>query len=263
MQDGNRRDTPWHGFLDNGRNLVEGFSHFSRLLDANFDAMHGSFASVLRLLDVAGEFFYLIKTFAVFRLLAEPASKIGRLISWLLFGGAGTLRLEGTKGAANEFNDFMKQQNGQGGKKGKMFPILLLLSFVSAPMIFLRLFRMLKDRRVHMVEGGQQQQQIEDNQNPQSLEKAWGSEAPSSSSTPAVDPNATVVRAVSDFVGSSPMELSLRKDDTVVILNKPYPEWWEGRTVPEGRVGLFPVPFVRTLSTNSDDARDLLNKPPI
>ena len=35
-------------------NVVEGVSRFSRLLDANFDAMHGSVGSVLRMIDVAG-----------------------------------------------------------------------------------------------------------------------------------------------------------------------------------------------------------------
>jgi hypothetical protein len=34
--------------------VVEGVSRFSRLLDMNFDAMHGSVGSVLRLLEVAG-----------------------------------------------------------------------------------------------------------------------------------------------------------------------------------------------------------------
>jgi hypothetical protein len=255
-----RKDSAWHGFVDSGRNLVEGFSHFSRLLDANFDAMHGSFASVVRLLDVAGEFFYVVKKFAIVQFLAEPVSKVGRLISWLLFGGAGTLRLEGSKGPI-EFNDFLKQQNGQ-GKKSKVPIVLLLLSFISAPMIFIRLFRMMRERRVHMIEGGQQPQLEDSSKTSQSLENAWG---PESQSPPlnAVDPNATIVQAVADFVGSSSMELSFRKDDTLVILNKPYPEWWEGRTVPDGRVGLFPVPFVRTLSTSQDEARDLLNKPPM
>lgn len=34
--------------MDNFRAMLDGFSVFTRLLDANFDAVHGSFASVLR-----------------------------------------------------------------------------------------------------------------------------------------------------------------------------------------------------------------------
>ena len=47
----------------------DGFSRFSNLLDANFDAMHGSFSAILRMLDLFGEFFYVFRSFTVIKLL--------------------------------------------------------------------------------------------------------------------------------------------------------------------------------------------------
>merc|ERR1712137_1443373 len=51
-------------------NVVEGFGHFTRILDYNFEAVHCSFASVIRLFDSMGELrraiYYGLQGIAVF-----------------------------------------------------------------------------------------------------------------------------------------------------------------------------------------------------
>jgi len=228
--------SPFQGFLEGGYNhmrnfgeTVEGFSRFSRLLDANFDAMHGSFASVLRLLDVAGEFFYVMRTFVVARIFYGGLAPFGKFVRWLLFGTDVRKLTQGNTGSVVDFNEYLKTQDES--KRKKILPIILLMigiSFVGIPMLFIKFFKMIKP---HIPEN-----EIEE----KSLEKVWGNNEQ--------DPNKpTSVQAISDFRGQGEMELSFNKDDVFVVLSKPYPEWWEGEF--KGRRGLFPVNFVRPLQS--------------
>lgn len=54
------------------------------------------------------------------------------------------------------------------------------------------------------------------------------------------------VRALYDFQGSSPDELSLRKGEVVKIVECIYAEWWKGEL--RGRVGIFPSSYVVRIS---------------
>ena len=68
--------------------VVEGFGHFTRILDYNFEAIHGSFASVLRLFDSMGELrravYYGLQGVAVFALLSKCFRALQRWIYQLL-----------------------------------------------------------------------------------------------------------------------------------------------------------------------------------
>jgi peroxin-13 len=69
-------------------NVVEGFGHFTRILDYNFEAMHGSFASVLRLFDSVSELrraiYYGLQGFAIFTLLGKALVALQKFIYKLL-----------------------------------------------------------------------------------------------------------------------------------------------------------------------------------
>jgi len=217
--------------------VAEGFSRFSRLLDANFDAMHGSFASVLRLLDVAGEFFYVFKTFAIFQMFYGSMSKLGNFIRWLLFGTTTTKKLtQGNKSNSNsalEFTDYMQYQQKEHRRRLlPLFLIILGISFVGAPMLLVKLLKLFKRQQLEGPEGEQK-----------ALENVWN---PSNSTPIPEDPNQPLIgQAVADFRGSPEMELSFNKDDQILVLAKPYPDWWEGEI--QGRRGLFPANFVRLI----------------
>jgi len=64
--------------------VVEGFSRFSGLLDANFDAMHGSFSSFVRLMDVFSEFLFVMKSFTIIRLIFAGFSRFSNGVNKLL-----------------------------------------------------------------------------------------------------------------------------------------------------------------------------------
>jgi hypothetical protein len=129
--------------------LVDGFARFSGLLNANFDAVHGSFASVLRLMDVAGEFIAVVKTFALVRVFYGGLSNLGRLVRWILFG---TDSRKLTQGKANtsslDLTDFVNHQQSE-QKRRKLFPfvlVMLALSIIGAPVMLVKLFKKLKEQ---------------------------------------------------------------------------------------------------------------------
>jgi len=219
-------DTGYRGFSE----VVEGFSRFSRLLDANFDAMHGSFASIVRLMDVAGEFFYVIRTFAFVQLFAGGIAKLGRLFRWLLFGANTKKLTQGNQPSASplDFTDYVHYQNNEQRRRALLPVVLIMLgiSLVSAPMLLVKFFRMLK----------RQHQQLQ-------LENNWDQPAANE------DPNQPhLVQAIADFRGAHEMELSFNKDEKFMVLSKPYPDWWEGEI--NGHRGLFPANFVQPVRAN-------------
>src|SRR3990167_3901148 len=81
--------------VQNGKNwlmemehVVDGFGHFTRILDYNFDAIHGSFASVIRLFDSFSELrraiYYGLQGLAIFTLLSKLFASFQRFLYKLL-----------------------------------------------------------------------------------------------------------------------------------------------------------------------------------
>ncbi len=155
--------------------MVESFSRFSRLLDANFDAMHGSFASVLRLMDVFGEFVYIIKTFAIFRILFGTVHRVWKSINSLAgrnliqsSGGSHSSSSSSNKNLSNDLKDFTQftgstntfNMNNNNNARGISYALFIFgLTCISAPMILFRIWNILKRRQV------QRQQNLLDNNN--------------------------------------------------------------------------------------------------
>jgi len=198
--------------------VVESFSRFSRLLDANFDALHGSFASILRLLDVFGEFFYVIRTFAVFRLLFGGFRRGWRILNWILGRHTATNRLQATQEGLEvaDYKDFQSNQRRQ--KTLPMMFVILGVICVSLPLLFVRMWKAVNRLKL-----------LQDLEEPDRMEDVWSGEL-------------HTVRAKHTFAGESEMDLPFREGDLIKVIGKPFPEWWEGEL--NGRKGLFPANFV-------------------
>jgi hypothetical protein len=128
--------------------LVDGFARFSGLLNANFDAVHGSFASVLRLMDVAGEFIAVVKTFALVRVFYGGLSNLGKLVRWILFGTDSRKLTQGKSNSSLDLTDFVNHQQSE-QKRRRLFPFVLVmlgLSIIGAPVMLVKLFKKLKEQ---------------------------------------------------------------------------------------------------------------------
>lgn len=55
------------------------------------------------------------------------------------------------------------------------------------------------------------------------------------------------VKALFDFVAEEDGEISFRKNDILVVLDKPDQNWWVGKDEVKGTKGLFPSTYVRPL----------------
>eukprot|EP01114_Cavostelium_apophysatum_P002241 TRINITY_DN11975_c0_g1_i1.p1 TRINITY_DN11975_c0_g1~~TRINITY_DN11975_c0_g1_i1.p1 ORF type:complete len:438 (-),score=43.57 TRINITY_DN11975_c0_g1_i1:17-1330(-) len=229
--------------------MAEGISVFSRLLDANFDAMHGSFASILRFLDVFGEFFYVIRSFAIFRFLQRLfAYMSGRNMPRIADASKRSGTSQGMNIAAKtatsllSADDLAKFSSSVGSTRNqKLLPLLVVMfgfTVVGIPMFLARVWKKLAAQQKHLKdsEGGESA----------GLENVWEGDKkfPSDQTDAPFDPSRpSLVRAVHDFNGSAPSELSFRARDVIKVLDKPFPEWWEGEI--NGRRGLFPQNFVQ------------------
>jgi len=192
--------------------LVEGFARFSHLLNANFDALHGSFASVLRVLEVFGEFFYVLRTFAFFRY-------IYMLVNWFL-GRKPQRKVNGSKTGPNGQLDL--QEFAQMNQNTRPSLLTLIVIGITAPWLLYRLWRLFVTRKD--AETGAFFEEFQD--------------------TP------PLARALDDFPGEVEGDLPFRKNDVVEIIGKPFPEWWEGQV--NGRRGIFPACLVKEVKSETE-----------
>jgi len=191
--------------------IAEGISMFSRLLDANFDAMHGTFGSIARLLEVLGELIYVFQTFAFVRFMS-------RFTNWML--GRSTIparKLTGATSALVHVDDFKRFENRSSSQRSLSFFLFLGFTIIGIPMLLTRIWRKLKGRP--------------------GFEQLWNEDG--------VNDKPTLVRASHDFNGSAPEELSFRQNDIIKVTAQPFPEWWEGEL--NGRRGLFPRNYAEVM----------------
>lgn len=227
--------------------VVERFGHFSRLLDANFDAMHGSFASILRLMDVCGEFLYFIRGFAVFPLFYAVLKRLFAVVTFItgisISNNTNNNQLQhGAPNAALDFaSEFEKVQGKQTSPSRRTSPMKLLLialTCITGPMFLLRLWNTITKRSRQLL------------QTPAAT--AMEGSADTTTITETITSDTTAVeeyRALYDFVGESPSDLSFRRGDTIKLLERPFPDWWLGELEPivpggQTRRGLFPHNYV-------------------
>lgn len=212
----------FQSFLDTGLgklrgfgDVVEAFARFSNLLDANFDAVHTSFTSIIRVIDVFGEFLYVIRSFTIFRIVYAIISRFWKSFSWLFRNSSS---LQSNTPDSSFINDYAKYQNEQKQKNSFPFTMIMFgIAIIFGPSALIKFWNSLKAWSAT-----------------ESLDDLWGSQL-------------VKVKAKFDFQGQNEMDLSFRKDEVFVVTNKPFPEWWEGEL--HGRRGLFPAQFVDIIET--------------
>lgn len=109
-------------------NVVEGFGHFTRILDYNFETIHCSFASILRLFDSMGELrrtvYYGLQGLAVFALLGKLFRYLQKTLYQLIgkpipeYLTSNSNSSSTLKGSMDSLED---QWNGNVTQKGKRF----------------------------------------------------------------------------------------------------------------------------------------------
>jgi len=220
---------PQGSLLMDMEQVVEGFGHFTRILDYNFEAIHGSFASVLRLFDSMGELrravFYGLQGVAVFAVLGKCFRALQRWIYQLLGKSVPEkLTVKASQASSSLQESFDDQWNGPSSASRNGPPrqsrrrtqraILLLLGFfavlLGGPMLFSMLYRMLV-----------------------------GSKKSTGPLPPTAIPQA---KALYDFPGEAEGDLPFHKDDILTIRRPVGTGWLEGEL--DGRVGLVPESYV-------------------
>jgi len=202
--------------------VVETFSRFSRLLDANFDAMHGSFTSIVRLSERLGhlntEVMTVIKTFTLFRLFQTIAGRALGVFRYLT-GSKSQQAVASTSGfGLQDYQEFSRRQQHPPGWGA--FLVVCLVTFVGLPLLLNKLFRLLSRAAP---------------KDPMELE--WNREK--------MEGKPSLVRALYNFEAESGSDLPFSRGDTLTILSKTFPDWWEAEL--NGRVGLIPANYVEPL----------------
>lgn len=205
--------------------VVDTFSRFSRLLDANYDAMHGSFTSVLRLCERMGqlnsEVMMMIKTFTLFRLLQSFSSRFTQVFRYMT-GRPMVTDGKDQKGKGFNVKDFKEfSRNGEQPRApgwGAMM-MVFFVTFVGLPVVLHRLVTAFSRTR-----------------NNDQLELQWGQ-----------PPGQERVRALYSFQPETSRDLAFQAGDVLVVLSKGHPDWWEAEM--NGRAGLIPSNYVEPVDS--------------
>jgi len=236
---GNEQGTGYfRSALDAGANQIgrlaqvaEGISIFSRLLDANFDAMHTSFASILRLLDVFGEFFHVIRAFAVF-------GALRKIISWM-FGNKKNLEsvkfpsITGTSASSESVLNMQDINQFQTTKKSisKLYMLVLGTIFVGLPIFLVKVWKRIKEDQQFNLD-------VTDLTNQQ-------------------EEKPILLLGMHDFNANAHEELNFRKGDIIRLIRKPFPDWWEGEL--NGKRGLIPANYVEVTQFQNHEPKVMMN----
>ncbi|KAL1935594.1 hypothetical protein VTP01DRAFT_4734 [Rhizomucor pusillus] len=198
--------------------IVGAFGGFAQMLDSTYMATHSSFMAMVGVAEQFGHLrTYLGQIFSIFALV--------RWIKRLLYKLTGRtpppelLEQSQQESIQDGQNQEDNDQQGQGSVHeeqpvvSRRKSVLFFLSLVfGVPYL---MYKLLQRSRPQIVSGKQE-----------------------------------LATALHDFIAESPMELNLKRGDTVQILSKHDPntgepsEWWQGR-LSNGSVGLFPANYVQ------------------
>jgi hypothetical protein len=198
--------------------------------------MHGSFSSILRLFDVFGEFAYIVRSFTVVRLLFGGFSYLwqavnkffGRKLERRSLTDQAHLHLRSSSSfTANDVDMFERRRGSIPGSSSSAssssssFPtplVLVALGVLSIPFLLVKVSTILRRKAREL-----------------KLDEAW---------------DGPRVRAyvLHDFAPENPQDLPMKKDEVIVVVARPFPDWWEGESLDGRRRGLFPANFVREMT---------------
>ncbi|KAN0022245.1 hypothetical protein ACTFIU_004421 [Dictyostelium citrinum] len=229
-----------HSWMEALHSIVDTFSRFSRLLDANFDAVHGSFSSIIRLCQSMSHFSYeimaIIKTYSLFRMFQSVASRFLRVFRYLLgkkskSNNSNNNNTSSIKFGGNAITDSLRQtnmdvsdfRNFQNEKKQSVGTLILIIAatFIGVPMVIGQLLNLRRRGQASR------------------LDKGW-EEQPSG--------GFGQVKAIYEFNPETTRDLPLRVGDIVNVIDKPHDNWWVGEC--NGLSGFFPVDFTEKISPN-------------
>lgn len=218
------------GALGSLHSAVESFGRFSRILDASFEAIYGSFSSILRLVETFGhlrrEVFFLLQSFAILKLLFMAVRRVNGVSKTL----SGRALLPVPADVSAQFDvDAFDRFNGAGPMEAAhptrgraLLGAFLLLSMVAAPVVLNRVWRF--------------------------FWFLFRKAAP-----PDVLGQRVSVRALYDFPGEGPQDLPFRKGDELHLLEEPREgaAWVQAES--NGRVGAIPLPYVEIQKASPAD----------
>eukprot|EP01102_Stenamoeba_stenopodia_P009762 TRINITY_DN2892_c0_g1_i1.p1 TRINITY_DN2892_c0_g1~~TRINITY_DN2892_c0_g1_i1.p1 ORF type:complete len:435 (-),score=87.48 TRINITY_DN2892_c0_g1_i1:1078-2382(-) len=202
------------GWVRDFQGLADGFARFSNILDANFDALYGSFSSVAQLLEhfsnLRREIFYAFQAFTVFGIIRKIwSSWFGMPVPKLLSGN------EKGNFDMTSFKKFEENANQQPASR-PMRALMLLFVLVGGPLLLAKL------AKLSLGVGSSSPE-----------EELWNDERPK-------------IRALRDFQGETPEELSFRQGDIMLVLGEPFEGWLEVDN--RERRGLVPAEYVEVVT---------------
>jgi peroxin-13 len=237
------------GFVRDFQVLADGFARFSRILDANFDAMYGSLTSVSMLFEhlhnLRREIFFAFQAMSLVGVLRKiwttwfGAASLPKLLE----APSSTSTTSSTSSTSSTtsketpqlnslvaFSQFEKKQDGT-QRSRPLRALGLLFLIISAPFILAKLARMFMG-------------------------------VPSNASL--LEDGRPKVLAIQDFQGETPEEITFRKGEVMFVLGEPFEGWLEIETV-SGERGLIPSNYVRPEEGRGeigDPSRRLPSPPP-
>eukprot|EP01121_Diplochlamys_sp_Union-15-3_P008752 TRINITY_DN2338_c0_g1_i1.p1 TRINITY_DN2338_c0_g1~~TRINITY_DN2338_c0_g1_i1.p1 ORF type:complete len:405 (+),score=46.75 TRINITY_DN2338_c0_g1_i1:87-1301(+) len=215
------------GWLHEVEKVSSGFSKFSWLLESNFQALHGSFTSLIRLIEGIGilirELGGLASGFTIFKLLKMFIARLRNLFHRLL----GKKPLEQSTvfndpDMVKNFNQFSKQP--QHSTWANIICTLGVI-FIGGPIIV-----NIIEKLIRIV-----------------LRKK--------NSTIAANDNPLRVRAIYNYKAQTQQDLTFVVGDIITVVDKPSPDWWYGALENQpGQYGVFPVNRITPLQQPEGNA---------
>lgn len=229
---------PGYLWISNLQYFVDGFARFSQLLDANCDAIYGSFTSIIRLLESFGhlrrEILYAFQALTIFGVLKKIVVWIaGQPRKNLDPSNALSKRTGNSPDGNIDVSSFMEFQNRRAFWPLRLFVFLVLL--VGGPLMLIQLIKLL----LRFTGFGRKSTNLETLWNEQGREALDGEMGDQKKDTWTV---------LYDFRARNEEELTIIKGEEVTIVSRPFDEWWEAEK--SGQRGLIPANYV-ILPTNN------------
>ncbi|KAI9356323.1 Peroxin 13, N-terminal region-domain-containing protein [Zopfochytrium polystomum] len=236
--------------------VVQSFGGFAQMLESTFFATHSSFMAMVGVAEQLGYIRnYVGQLFAAFTIFSTLKRWIYRAIGRLPPGDANTITPE-------NFEKFNAETAAAADPKTKQSrrPIWIFLLFmVGIPWLMSKLIQRIQRKRLEEAAAAAEA----------AANNPLGAAVPGGVAGQPAVPNAVIgpdgrpldpsqiknlefCRALYDFKGESPAELTFQKDDIIAILSRTDPvtgqpsSWWRGR-LRSGPIGYFPSNYVEIL----------------